>query len=62
MTNSCYTEPDFGYTLVLGMSTIEASLPSYATYDSSSITVTANPTTTEESGTSFSVSFTCYLE
>lgn len=41
--NSCYTEPDFGYTLVRGMQTSESELPSYASYDLSAISVTADP-------------------
>ena len=42
--NSCYTEPDFGYTLVLGISSSsEAALPSFASYDSSGVSVTADP-------------------
>ena len=62
VANSCYTEPDFGYTLVLGMSTSEASLPDFVTYDSGVIAVIADPVTTEDGETSFSVSFTCYLD
>ena len=61
MANTCYTEPDVGYTLVLGMTTTEASLPSYMTYDSTNIAVTADPQDNSLIGSSFTVTFNCYL-
>ena len=61
VANTCYTEPDVGYTVVLGMTTTEASLPSYMTYDSTNIAVTADPQDNSLIGSSFTVTFNCYL-
>ena len=62
VANTCYTEPDLGYTLVKGMTTSTSSLPSYASYESSSVSITADPQSNDLDGDTFSITYFCYVD
>ena len=62
VANTCFTEPNLGYTLVLGMTTSTSSLPSYANYDSSSVSITADPQSNDLDGDTFSITYFCYID